>query len=64
MHAMDEGDRNSLDALLDEIEHLSDRKDDQRSEMIGSNVHLNVYNMVRQQLQLVSYLECRGVNRQ
>lgn len=43
---MMESTSNSLDALLDEIEQLSDRKDDQRSLSTGSEVYLNVYDMV------------------
>lgn len=42
-------DQDSLEALLDEIEHLSDRKDDQRSAASGSHVYLNIYDMVLQQ---------------
>lgn len=43
---MDAERSSDLDALLDEIEHLSGRQDDQRSLPAGSDVHLNIYNMV------------------
>ena len=42
-------DRNSLDALLDEIEHLSDRRNEQRVMSVGANVYLNIYDMVPEQ---------------
>lgn len=42
----DETDVDSLDALLDEIEQLSGRNEDQRSQASCSDIHLNVYNMV------------------
>ncbi len=43
---MNREDRHSLEALLDEIEHLSDRKNDQRVLSAGSDVYLNIYDMV------------------
>ena len=42
-------DRDSLDALLDEIEHLSDRNEDQRAVSVGCHVYLNIYDMVLEQ---------------
>lgn len=40
-----EGDK-SLDALIDTLELLSDRQDDQRVLVTGSDVYLNIYDMV------------------
>lgn len=47
--AMQREDANSLDDLLDEIQHLSGRNDEQRAEIEprGSDVFLNVYDMVK-----------------
>lgn len=41
-----EDDRSALEDLLDNLELLSDRKDDQRSAITGSDVRLNIYDMV------------------
>ena len=38
--------RSALEDLLDNLELLADRKDDQRSVMSGSDVRLNIYDMV------------------
>lgn len=41
-------DRTSLDSLLDELEYESDRKEAEReTRNQGSDVYLNVYDMVR-----------------
>ena len=42
-----EEDRSDLEDLLDSLELLSERKDDQRAKFVGSDVRLNVYDMVR-----------------
>ena len=42
----DEDSRSALEDLLDNLELYSGRKDDQRSAIIGSDVRLNIYDMV------------------
>jgi len=42
----DEDHRSALEDLLDNLELYSERKDDQRSVVVGSDVRLNIYNMV------------------
>ena len=43
---LSEEDASSLEDLLDSLEHISMRNDDQRAVLEGSGVRVNVYDMV------------------